>query len=825
MHDRRLKSGARSTVSAASSGADGVPRLSAAGHAPGDSRKRRETRSPGASPRIDAASPPAQAWRELRDRPARTSRLVLEGLLAGIVSLGCAAVVLQLWRADLSVPLRYAPVDDTKFYLMLVKGIAEHGSYLSNPHLGVPFGQQLSDYPQGADNLNLAIVRFLALFTTNAALIVNLFFLLTFALVGFIAHLVLRSLGLSAMAGGVAAVLYSLLAYHFFRGESHLLLSAYYAVPLAAYLFLRLLGEESLFARREGAHRRWLAWGSTRSLATVAICVLIGSENLYYATFAVVMIAGVNGAGKTTSIAKLAKHCMNQKKKVMVAAVVVVIVSSVGANLAPTLVYRSEHGTNTTLERSAAFTERSDEAFSLRPANLILPVPGSRIAPLRRIAGEYDHAIAPGYCESCYASLGTVGTVGFLWLALYALAALAGAGAAWRGTRRLLRHAGVGVLLALALGSVGAAAGLIEVFITPDIRAWNRISVLIAFLSLLAVGVLLDRLRAVLHARRGGAQLAGLLFACVLAFGVYDQTSASFVPGYRADARQWRSDARFVSEIEARLPHDASVLQLPYVPFPEGYPETPVGDQLATYSTKYEALRGYLHSSTLRWSYGATKGRAGDWSAQLAGQPLPYVLAAASAAGFDGLWVDPAGFEPGKAARLRAALQSALGQAPLLSPRGDLWFFDLRGNLRRLRQAHPAALLSLLRARTLRPLSAACHAGGVELHNPSNTAVEATLTMHLARTGHSVEANHAGAASGQASDIPPAATVTVSDRLRVRPGSSFLRLANATGSAIPPALLYATLTDDALRSFAGDGGASAVTLITGLTGPVCAGSH
>jgi fused signal recognition particle receptor len=34
----------------------------------------------------------------------------------------------------------------------------------------------------------------------------------------------------------------------------------------------------------------------------------------------VVMVAGVNGAGKTTSIAKLAKYCQNQGKKVMVAA-------------------------------------------------------------------------------------------------------------------------------------------------------------------------------------------------------------------------------------------------------------------------------------------------------------------------------------------------------------------------------------------------------------------------------------------------------------------------------------------------------------------------
>src|SRR5207237_7036729 len=34
----------------------------------------------------------------------------------------------------------------------------------------------------------------------------------------------------------------------------------------------------------------------------------------------VVMIAGVNGSGKTTSIAKLAKRCMDDGKKVMVAA-------------------------------------------------------------------------------------------------------------------------------------------------------------------------------------------------------------------------------------------------------------------------------------------------------------------------------------------------------------------------------------------------------------------------------------------------------------------------------------------------------------------------
>ena len=202
---------------------------------------------------------------------------------------------------------------------------------------------------------------------------------------------------------------------------------------------------------------------------------------------------------------------------------------------------------------------------------------------------------------------------------------------------------------------------------TPDVRAWNRISVVIAFLSLLAAALLLDSLVTALAGRRRGAHVGGVLLAGVLVFGVYDQTSDAYIPAYAATARQWHSDSVFVAAIEARLPLGASVFQLPYVPFPEGYPQTPVGGPLATYATKYELLRGYLHSSTLRWSYGAMKGRSADWAAQLAGQPLSLVTAAAAAGGFDGVWVDPAAFDLAQAApgALRAALaarRAAAGQ-------------------------------------------------------------------------------------------------------------------------------------------------------------------
>lgn len=732
-----------------------------------------------------------------------------EALLVAAVSVLCAAWALRLWRADLALPLRYAPLDDTKFYLMLAKGIIEHGWYLSNPSLGAPFGEHLQDFPQGADDLNLLIIRGLALCSSNPALVVNLFFLLTFALSSFTSYLVLRRLMVGGCPAAVASVLYSLLAYHFFRGEPHLLLSAYYAVPLAACLFLALLADVPLFARRGAgprprfspawasgslAHpsRRWPGWASGRSLATVGLCVVIGSENLYYATFAEVLLVAATILALVLGHGRAALHGL---------ATVALVAAVLGANLAPSLIYRVAHGANPALERSAAGDEASNEALGLRLSNLILPPPGSRNPVLRRTAARYDHAIAPGYCEACYASLGTVGTVGLGWLALCALGALAGTGG-WLGARRLLRHASVGVAIALAVGTVGGLSVALERFVTPDIRAWNRISVVIAFLALLAAGLLLDSLCGWLRPRRWGSALAAAALAGVLAFGVYDQTSDSFIPAYSATAREYRSDGVFVGEIEARLPRGGSVFQLPYVPFPEGYPQTRPADRVATYATKYEPLRGYLHSSALRWSYGAMKGRPTDWAAQLAGQPLSFVVASVAAEGFDGIWVDPAGFEAPRARQVRSVLRSLLGAAPLVSPDGDLWFFDLRPYRAHLARAAGQAQLRVLRQRTLQPLRMACAAGGLTLVNSSAAARAATLTAHLL----------AGGSRGRLRRDVLTSRGIVRRRVLVAPGRSFVRIANVS---------FAALTDDAMMHFARPGGGLASTLVAGLTGPPC----
>jgi hypothetical protein len=649
------------------------------------------------------------------------ARLFAGACAAGVLSVVLAAYVLHLGRAHLSLPWSYAGAGDTKFYLLIIKGIISHGSYQNNPSLGAPFGLQLYDFPQGADNLNLLVIRTLGLFSANPALVLNLFFLLTFPLTALCAYFVLRTLGASSGAAVVCAVIFSLLPYHFYRGESQVLLSAYYSVPLAALLFLWLWGERGLFARRLGSGRLGLAsWASRRSLLTLLACLVIGSAGLYYAVFALTLLLG-------GSIVAL---CARRGRAAVLSGLLAasLIAAMLAVNLAPSLRFRAEHGPN----RSLARTTMQSDQLGLRLSNLLLPVQQHRLTFLANVNQSYGEATSTGYCEACFENLGAVGSVGFLWLCLLALASIVGVAGAF-ATRAIYRSAALGVALAFAIATIGGVSGLIAFFLTRDIRGWNRISLLIAFFSLLAVALLLDSAVRWLAGRRAGQVLGVALLTSTLALGALDETSAYFVPRYTKDARQWSSDAKFVQEIQSRLPAGAAVLQLPYVPFPEGYGASSTGVSLPnpTFDTTYELARGYIHSERLRWSYGAMKGRAADWQAELAVKPLYLSLAAASVDGFQGLWVDPHGYAPKLRPRLAPLLSGLLGVAPLYSPRHDLLFFDLRPFGALLARSHSVAALQALRSDTLHPLRTTCGANGLALFNPSPSARTATLSMRL----------------------------------------------------------------------------------------------
>jgi len=605
--------------------------------------------------------------------------------MAALTALGAllaAAWAIRLWRGDLGVP--FSNQFDSLLHAEIVKSVLDHGWYQVNGNLGAPFGQELYDFPQGADNLQLLIIKALGVLSSNFAVVLNLYFLLTFPLVALAAFIVLRRLGASGAVAGVCAVLYAMLPYHFARRELHLFLSGYYAVPLGCYLVMSTFSGVPLLARRVVATgRRGPAWASRRTLGTLGMCLVIGSASVYYAGFTVILVLA---AGVLAFAARRDRRALTGALAVTAAIAAMLVV-----NFSPSLLYHLDHGGN-----GAVAHRRAEEAerYALRLSQLVLPVNAHRVRALRRAKERYANSLKEPnpFNESYSAALGAVGSVGFLCLIAVALLTLV-------GTRRMaiderFRHASAGAGIAFGLATVGGASTLIAYWLTPQLRSWNRLSVFIAFFSLLAIALLLDALRRRLGARPGRTALFGVLLASILVLGVLDQTTREDVPPYRASAAEFHSDSDFVAAIERRLPRGAAVFQMPYMGFPESRPIN------AMYI--YDPVRGYLHSRHLRWSYGAMEGRPADWSMDLADKPAWLAVPAVAASGFDGIWIDRDGYrDHGRG--VAAAVARIVGSAPLVSRDRRLLFFDLRDYAGRLRRSHPAPALRDLRDATLEP--------------------------------------------------------------------------------------------------------------------------
>ena len=740
-------------------------------------------------------------------------------LATAVLSLLGAYLALEMWRVSLDTPLRYSQIDDTKFYFALVKGILEHGWYQHNASLGAPFGQVLYDFPQGADNLNFLLIKTIGLFSGSYAVVTNVFFLLTFPLTGLAAFYALRRLGLGPAVATVCAVLFALAPYHLYRHESQVLLSAYYSVPLSAYLFLSLFGDDPPLRRRDGGGR--LAWCTGLTLGTLVICAVIGSSGLYYAAFGILMLV----AG--TVVAVLARR----SRRAVWAGVVMsaAIGLTLAANLSPSLIYTARHGSDARIARSPIESEQ----LGLRLSTLLLPVRGDRLPPLSKVNNRYAAETSPGYCESCFSSLGTIGAAGFVLLALIGLAGCVGAaaGTADLDWQRPFRGAALGAALAFVIGTTGGISALFAFLVTPDLRGWNRISLFIAFFSLVAVGLVLERIgrrigRAGIRPWRRALTGAGL--TAVLILGVLDESSNFFVPDYAGSTREYRSDQAFGRAIQAHVAPGAAIFELPYVPFPEGFHlagQPPVNP----FSTGYELLRPYLNTHGLRFSFGAIKGRPADWEASLASEPLDVVVAAAAAADFRAIYVDPAGYGLAVAARVRAGLTHLLGAGPLVSPLHDAWLFDLRPYLRRLRRTVSPAALAAARTAALDPLRTACATTPDELRliNPSRTPRPATLSLTIAAPlAGGVTLEIAFPDGGRERRRIGSRPLELTRRLTVAAGSSAVefdvvgRLPFGVSVATPSFVVTAARLTDRRLLLGGLRAASSQPPV-GLTGPTC----
>ena len=310
---------------------------------------------------------------------------------------------LKLWRADLAVPFCYN--GDQFNNLMIVKGIIDNALYLHNDFVGAPHGLDMHAYPFAA-NLDLGIMKLIALCTSDCARVINLYFLLTFPLTAAIAYGVFRRLSISVPLAMAGSLLYCFLPYHMLRGEHHLFIASYFTIPLIVLVVIRLFRTPNdQWGVTSDADRATLHASRTtlRGVGAILSCVLVTSAMPYYPVFAcyLLLIAGI----------ALALHRRKFQPLGSALFFVAVIVVALMANLVPTLVAWSGR------PGKLAVTRHADEAEwnGMKVAQLLLPISGHRVPILREWKEAYNEN-SPLVNENDASSLGIIGSAGFLIL-------------------------------------------------------------------------------------------------------------------------------------------------------------------------------------------------------------------------------------------------------------------------------------------------------------------------------------------------------------------------------------------------------------------------
>lgn len=605
----------------------------------------------------EPAHEPATHGNDDRSAARPVLRNILWAVAAAVLAMVVAGIEVRIWDAHLRIPL--AANGDSNAALALIDAIGNHGWWWTDPSLGAPFGAQRYDYAASfTDTGNLLIVKAILLFVNDPGFALNAYFIGTFGAAAFAAFLVLRAFRISLAVALVGAVLFAILPFHFIRGVNHAWLSGYWSVPIGIWLVMGAAGHVQIWRARAGVDgwKRYLSWSS--ALLVLAILVVAGT-GVYYGLFTVALLLGVVGF-------QLVRDRRWRPILTSLGLVAALLVAVAVMSL-PSVIYQLINGPN---EIAAGRSPIEAEVYGLKLTDLLFSRFGDNLPSFLTGFGVEYGADTPIAAEGGSPWLGALLAASFVFGILYGV--IRGVATTLRPRAALVRDAGLLMAWAFVIATVGGLSTPFAYLIADQIRGYNRISVVIAFLAVIVFAVLLDRAAEAARRRsvRHGGLAAGAVIVLVGIFGVWNQTSSTTSPDYATTTAEWRNRAEVVSAVDHNLPQDAMILQLPYTPYPEHGPVQKMTD--------YAQLLPYVqsHRDDLQWSAGALKGRGDDWMALTYGLTTDEIVTNATAAGFDAIWLDRHGY-PEDGAAIMGELDALLRTPPMVTS-GDGRFVVFR---------------------------------------------------------------------------------------------------------------------------------------------------
>ena len=512
------------------------------------------------------------------------------------------------WRRDFRVPLAFT--GDALEYLMQVKGTLENGWWWVHPRLSAPGVFEQVQYPSNP-TVDQAIVWLVHLFTREPGLAINASWMAMVVMSGLIASRCVRLVGVSRPVAQAVGLLFALSPYAISRNITHFSL-AVYLIPIPCTV--ALLVATGRLRQLSRLHRCALGAG----------CVLVGLNYPYYAFFACFLIL----------VASLIASVGNRNHRELGSGLLLVgvICLATALNLAPSFYSWAEHGKPQSLP-----VKHSAEAeqYGLKIRQLISPTRNHAFSFFRDWTLLEDGANYPLENENTSSRLGLIGTVGFLVLLgglfIPRIAATMSDDALFLGASRL-------TLAALLLGTIGGFGSLFNLVVSPEIRAYNRVTPFIAFFSLVAIALMIDKFFAANAASKRRQWAAAGTVALALFIGLYDEAQAA-VPlnlEHEAIRSEWTTLSNFVHALEGRLPAGAMVFQLPAVTFLNETGRERMG--------QFDHIKPYLPSTRLHWSYPALSDDVVRWQQQVSRLPTRVLSAALAQEGFAAILIDRNGY-------------------------------------------------------------------------------------------------------------------------------------------------------------------------------------
>lgn len=576
-------------------------------------------------------------------------------LLMILIILGMMYHLMDLGDMKLNIPMQYLGGDDMGV-IVNAKMMVEQGWNMTSDRLGAPYSVQYYDFTSSMmHNAGLVIMKIFALITRDAAATMNLSYLSIFFIAGIISYFVMRNLKVNCWVNALASSVFALSPYMLYRNIGHIVLTECYFVPLSILLCLWIYERDDVLVPDKNFFKRKINY------VALLFTFLIANNGIAYYPFFTCFIFMVTAVSKLVKTGKIKEGLRGVIATVMVCFFVVL-------SILPGKIYTMTHGTNAAAIDRAGFEQA--ELYGMKISQLFMPVNGH---------GIYDKYIDI-YNENAFlvnenstAYLGIIGMIGFIILMICLFTKKDSA-----LNKRLGYLSELNITMVL-MGTIGGIGAMFSFFISSMLRGYNRISIFIEYACILAVALLADKLVNVLKARINNKKekkvkynilLYGMtvVFGCICVFSIWEGCPALVTPAYDTIEAEYTSDKEFVEAIEDELAPGSMIYQLPYHKYPEDGPVNDMAD--------YHLYIGYLHSNTLKWSYGSIKGREEDeWNESVSEMKYEDMVSYLKEQGFAGIYVERRAYTEEELTELENTLEAITGSKPLESNNNNLSFF------------------------------------------------------------------------------------------------------------------------------------------------------